>query len=101
MPTRKQIQPGEKVPLKLAAAERRLILDGLVLLDDEYEQVIRGTTPGKPIMMTLDELEDFGGYIAAEANHCEDGKKEAMLDEVFQRIQDLLDTYTDEASPGN
>ena len=101
MPARKHIQPGEKVSLKLAAAERRLILEDLVLLDDEYEQIIRGAALGKPIMMTLDDLEDFGGYIAAEANHCGDRKKEAKLDEIFQRIQGLLETYTDEeTTPG-
>jgi len=52
-------------------------------------------------MMTLDELDDFCGYIAAEANHCEanhceDKKMEKKLDAVFEKIQRLLETYTDE-----
>jgi hypothetical protein len=99
MTTKKQIQPGEKVPLKLTATERKLVLEDLLCLDEEYEQVIQGTPTGKPVMMTLDELDDFCGYIAAEANHCDDKKKEQKLDAVFGKIQDLLEKYTDEEPP--
>lgn len=31
MPTRKQIHPGDKVPLKLTASERKLIVDELII----------------------------------------------------------------------
>ena len=99
MPTKKQIQPGEKVPLKLTATERKLVLEDLMCLDQEYEQIIRDTPTGKPVMMTLDDLDDFGGYIAAEANHCDDSKKQKKLDTVFEKIQSVLDRYTDEEPP--
>jgi hypothetical protein len=99
MSTRKHIQPGEQVPLKLTVAERKLILDDLMCLDKEYEQVVRNSPPGKPVMMSLDALDDFGGYIAAEANHCTDKKKRNKLDAVFEKIQSLLDKYTDEEPP--
>lgn len=92
---KKRIQPGETVPLKLTAAERKLVLEDLMCLDEEYNQIIRSTPAGKPVMMSLDGLEDFGGYIAAEANHCDDNSKQTKLDAVFQKIQDLLDSYTD------
>ena len=88
MPTKKQIQPGEKVPLKLTAAERKLVLEDLMCLDEDYEQIIRDTPTGKPVMMTLDDLDDFGGYIAAEANHCDDKKKQKKLDTMFEKIQE-------------
>ncbi len=32
MPARKQIRPGEKLPLKLTAAERKLVLEGLTCM---------------------------------------------------------------------
>ncbi len=99
MATRKQIQPGETVPLKLTATERKLVLEDLMCLDEDYEQIIQGTPSGKPVMMTLDDLDDFGGYIAAEANHCEDKKKEKKLDTVFEKIQSVMDRYTDEEPP--
>lgn len=96
MPTKKHIHPGDKLPLKLTAAERKLILDDLMSLDKKHEQVIRETPPGKPVMMSLDDLDDFGGYIAAEANHCENKKKQNKLDAIFGKIEKLLDNYTDE-----
>ena len=99
MPTKKQIQPDDKVPLKLTATERKLVLTDLMSLDEEYEQIIEGTPSGKPVMMTLDKLDDFGGYVAAEANHCDDKKKQKKLDAVFQKVQSLLATYTDEEPP--
>ncbi len=99
MPTKKQIQPGEKVPFKLTATEQKLVLEDLMCLDHEYEQIIRDTPAGKPVMLTLDDLEDFAGYIAAEANHCDDSKKQKKLDTVFDKIQSVMDRYTDEEPP--
>ena len=86
---KKQIQPGEKVPLKLTATERKLVLE-LMCLDQHYEQIIRDTPTGKPVMMTLDDLDDLGGYVTAENK-----KLERKLDRVFDKCQRLLDTYTD------
>jgi len=96
---KKQIQPGEKVSLKLTQTERKLVLEDLMCLDEECEQIIRDTPLGKPVMMTLGDLDDFGGYIAAEANHCDDKKKEKKLDAVFEKVQQLLEKYTDEEPP--
>ena len=92
---KKRIQPDEKLPLKLTATERKLVLEGLLCLDEELEQIVTGTPAGQPVRMTLDDLEDFGGYIAAEANHCEDKAKRRKLDAIFDKIQGLLDTFTD------
>jgi len=99
MTTKKPIPPGEKLPLKLTAAERTLVLEQLPCLDLDYEQVIRDTPAGHPILLDLGELDDFGGYVAAEANHTKDKKLQKKLDAIFQKIQDLLDTHTDEEPP--
>lgn len=96
MPARKQIRPDEKLPLKLTATERKLILEGLTCLDQEIEQIVRDTATGQPVMMTLDDLDDFGGFVAAEANHCKDKTKGKKLDAIFEKIQGLLDKFTDE-----
>ena len=96
---KKCISPGERVPLKLTPTEIRAILEGLMCLDREYEKLIQEAPAGKPVMMTLDDLEDFGGYIAAEANHTEDKRLGRKLDRVFDKCQRLLETYTDE--PGD
>jgi len=93
---KKFIQPGQKLALKLSTTERKLIVEELMCFDDIYEQLIVGTPADEPLMMTLDELDDFSGYIAAEANHCDDSKKQKKLDAVFEKALKLLDTYTDE-----
>jgi hypothetical protein len=93
---KKSIQPGQKLAFKLTTAERKLIVEELMCFDEIYEQLIVGTPADEPLMMTLDELDDFSGYIAAEANHCDDRKKQKKLDVVFGKAQKLLDTYTDE-----
>ena len=93
---KKRISPGERVHLKLTPAETKAILGDLMCLDREYEQLIQEAPAGKPVMMTLDDLEDFGGYIAAEANHTEDKRLGRKLDRVFDKCQRLLNTYTDE-----
>jgi hypothetical protein len=95
----KQIQSGEKVPLKLTAAERKLVVEELTVLDDQCERIVRNTPADGPVMLTLDELDEFMGYVAAEANHCRDRKKQKRLDAVFQKMEKLLGAYTDEAPP--
>ena len=77
------IRPGEKVPLNLNDAERALVLEVVNLVDDEYLDAVRRTPPGQAVMVTLDELDDFGGYIAAEANHTTDKKLQRKLDVIF------------------
>ncbi len=93
--SKKQIQSDEKVGLKLTQAERKVILNEVMCLNEEYEGIVRTTPTSKPVMMTLDELDNFGGYVAAEANYCDDKKKQKKLDGIFEKIQRLLDEYTD------
>ena len=83
MNRRKEIKPGIKVGLKLTAAERKLIFNDLMSLDDNYAQAIRETPRNRPVEFTLDEWEDFGGYVAAEANHAKDKKLGKKLDTLF------------------
>jgi hypothetical protein len=99
MPARKHIRPDEKLPLILTAAERKLVLEGLTCLDQEIEQAVKDTPTGQPVWMTLDDLDVFGGYVAAEANHCESKPKVKKLDAIFEKIQNLLDKHTDEEPP--
>jgi adenylate cyclase class IV len=96
MPTRKQLNPDGKVGLILSAVERKTILVEVMCLDEEYEEVIRSTPTDSPIMLTLDQWEDLGGYIAAEANHAGDKKAQRKLDAIFSKIENLLSSHTDE-----
>lgn len=96
MTARKYVPPDEKLPLKLTATQRTLVLEGLMCLDRDIEQAVQKTPAGEPVMMTLDDLDVFSGFVAAEANHCQDKSKTKKLDTIFEKIQDLLDKFTDE-----
>lgn len=99
MPWAKHIQPDEKVGLSLTRAERKLLVEELMCLDTEYEELIRTTPATEPIPLTLDKLDDLGGYVAAEANHTADKKLQKKLDKIFLRIQGMLEVFTDEPEP--
>ena len=47
-------------------------------------------------MMTLDDWRELSGHIAAEANNTGDKKLQKKLDTIVSKIQDLLDSHTDE-----
>lgn len=99
MPKPKYVPPDEPVGLQLTAAERNLLCEDVTFLDDEYVDAIQQTPAGQPVKLTLSDWDDLGGYVAAEANHTEDKKSGERLDALFDKIQTLLDTYTNEEPP--
>ena len=96
---RTPIQPGQKLELDLTPAERKAILDHLTALPPEYAGLLKKVHPEQPLLLTLDELEDFSGYVAAEANHTKNKKLGAVLDSAYEKIGELLDAFTDQDTP--
>jgi len=98
--TRKELnRKDERVELKLSLEQRRLILGDPICIHKALADPIRATATGAPVLLTLDDLEELGGYIAAEANHTSDKKLRKKLDAIFSKIQDLLETHADEEPP--
>jgi len=98
-PKRTYVQPGQKLELDLTPNERKAIRDHLTLLPPEYEHMLRNVHPEQPLLLTLDDLEDFSGYVAAESNHTTNKKVGAVLDSAFEKMGALLDKFTDEEPP--
>jgi hypothetical protein len=94
----KRVRPNEKIPLKLNARERELILEHTFADDDLTAPLHVVPEPNEPSVYrhTLDDWEDLAGYIAAEANHAKDKKLQKELDRLYARIADLLESYTGE-----
>lgn len=65
----------------------------------DYDFIRLAPLDGKSVQlkMSLDDIEDMQGYVAAAANHCEDKKIQKKLDRVFNKLQVFLDTYDDQA----
>jgi len=93
-----RIRPDEKVPLELSERERTLILEH-AFVDEELTNYLRIVPrPGEhPVFrFTLDDLDYLAGCVAAEANHANDKKLEKEWDRLFARIEEVLESYTDE-----
>jgi len=92
---KKKIPYGTKLPVVLTLRERDTIRDK-TLGDPNFGNM--AVVEGKKIriMMSLDDIEDVQGYIAAEANHSDDMKLQKELDKIFDKLQVYLDTYDDQ-----
>lgn len=98
-PPRKKIKPDEKLSLTLNKREQLLLLDSDLCLPIEFENRIRLAIVeknGLSVSLTLDDLDELGGCVAAAANHAEIVTRQKELYRIFSRIQALLETYTDE-----
>ena len=47
--------------------------------------------------MSLDDIEELQGYVAAAANHTDTKQLQRRLDKIFEKFQTFLDDYDDQA----
>jgi len=95
---RKPVPPGGKIPLRLSTRERELILEHTFADDELTVPLLTAPTSNKAAVyaFTLDDLEELVGYVAAEANHAKDKKLRKELEQLFARMETVLESYTDE-----
>lgn len=94
---RKQIAIGEKVPLELTERERDLIIEHTFAGNNLTDRlrIVPSPVPRPFYRFTLDDLDELAGYVAAEANHANVKKLEKELRQLYSRIADVLESYTD------
>jgi repressor LexA len=95
---RKRIRRGQRVAFKLTRQERDLIVER-TLVDAELEgRLCNARASGSDLIvdLTLDDVDDLAGHVAAEANHCSEAGARRVLDAVYDRLANLEDTFTDE-----
>ena len=94
----KIIQLGEEVPITFANKESKLILEHTFVgnnITDLLEQaIVKGNTI--TIHISLEDLEDLLGYIAAESNHAKCEKLEDELDDLYEKLQEIAESYSEE-----
>jgi len=92
---RKRIPYGEKLPVYFSSKE----------LEDIREHSFVGSDFGQYAIvedkrlrldLSLDDIEDVQGYIAAEANHTRNAKLRQRLEKLFDKFQKYLDQYSDQ-----
>jgi hypothetical protein len=93
---KKRIPYGTTLPVKLTLQERDLIRNE-TLCNPDFARfaVIEGK--GVILNLSLDDIEEIQGYIAAEANHTKSRKLQKNLDRLFSKFQVYLDTYDDQS----
>ncbi|HEY6393109.1 MAG TPA: hypothetical protein VIX89_17645 [Bryobacteraceae bacterium] len=98
MKRRKQIAVGEKVPLELTEHELDLVMKHTFAGNNLTDRLRIMPSPGRRpfYRFTLEDLDELAGYVAAEANHAKVKKLEKELRQLYARIADILESYTDE-----
>ena len=94
---RKKIKNGEQVPVKLSLRERDLVIDH-AFLDPELADSIKiaQIRSGKiTAKYSLDDIDLLLGCIAAESNHTKNKKLKKELDELFDRLHALMESYNE------
>ena len=86
---------SELIPVRLYIEEKDLIMDETSADPDLTNrlQTTKQVSDAVVVYYTLEELEDLLGYIAAEANHCNNPKVQNILDLLYRKIDDILDSY--------
>ena len=75
MTSKKKIPEGTPLPVRLSSAERILIREH-TFYDPQFCSDVGDDAGLITLNMDLDTIEEFQGYVAAEANHTEDRKLE-------------------------
>jgi hypothetical protein len=93
---RTAIPYGSKLPVALTLRERDLIRDE-TFCDAGFAKcaVVDGT--GIKVELSLDEIEEIQGYVAAAANHTNNEKLRKKPDRLFAKFQEYLDAYDDQS----
>lgn len=93
--SRKTIPEGTKLPVTLTLRERDLIRDETYCNPDFAKAaVVDGT--GIRVDLSLDDIEEIQGYVAATANHTKNATLRKELNRLFDKLQVFLDTYDDQ-----
>ncbi len=89
---RKGIPYGTKLPVSFTAKDLEDIR-ACTMIDEQFGQ--HAVVEGKRLRLdlSLDDIEEIQGHVAAEANHTRDAKRRQRLDKLFETFQKFLDRY--------
>ena len=92
---RKIIPYGTKLPVAFTNEELEDIRT-CIMIGEEFG--LHAVVDGKRLRLnlSLDDIEDLQGHVAAEANHTLNAKLRKRLDKIFVKLQGFLDRYDDQ-----
>ncbi|MBU4267280.1 MAG: hypothetical protein KJ808_00280 [Acidobacteria bacterium] len=89
---KKKIPEGAMIRFRLTPAERMLVRDE-TFYDPDFANLAECEGNGFVVPMTLLDIDELLGDVAAAANHCADKKVQAKLDRFYDKLQRYLDKY--------
>lgn len=93
--SRRTIPEESKISVTLTLRERDLIRDEMYCNPDFAKAaVVDGA--GIRADLSLDDIEEIQGYVAATANHTDNSKLRKELNRLFYKLKVFLDTYADQ-----
>jgi Domain of unknown function (DUF6933) len=95
---REKIAPGQRVAVRLSPRDRVLLLEHVLLLDQGLTEVFERVSlhDGElAVGVSLEELDEMLGCVAAEANHCKSEKLQGELDRFYERLRLVMESYDD------
>ena len=92
---RREIPYGTKLPVYFTEHEVADIREHTFAGPDFGFGVLEGSR--LRFDMSLDDIEELQGYVAAASNHTDTKQLQRRLDKIFQKLQTFLDRYDDQA----
>jgi len=92
---RKSIDHGTRLPVSFSAQELEDIR-GCSMIGEEFGRCAAVASKRLHLDLSLDEIEEIQGHIAADANDTLDAKRRQRLDKLFDKFQNFLDRYDDQ-----
>lgn len=92
---RKTIPYGTKLPVSFSGQELEDIR-ACTIVGEEFGR--HAVVEGKRLRLelSLNEIEEIQGHVAAEANHTPEAKQRKRLDKLFEKFQKFLDRHDDQ-----
>ncbi len=89
---RRSIPCGTKLPVSFSDKELEDLRE-CSMIGDEFGR--HAVVEGKRLRLdlSLDDIEEIQGHVAAEANHTRNAKRRQRLDNLFDKFQKFLDRY--------
>jgi hypothetical protein len=92
---RKKIPYGSKLPVYFSEEELRFIREH-TFINPDFGRLAVAERSKLKLELSLDDIEEVQGYIAAEANHTKNKKLQRELDLLYEKLQRFLDNYNDQ-----
>ena len=94
----RRIERGQRVAFRPTRQERDLIVER-TLVDAEIEGHLRNAkSSGSHLIveLSLDDVDDLAGHVAAEANRCSEARVRRVLDAVYDRLASIENRFMEE-----